>query len=173
MCADVPVNIDIIANWLKDIGFPCGRTELVRTARDKGAGKEVIFLLEQLPDKTLESQPHPQPDYPTANGYGTNLKKVYETKSALKEGLNMPAERPEPYRSLEDLPGAVRENLPPHAQEIFMKAHNNALQQYLNPKERRGGASESLEEVAHKVAWAAVKQEYEKSASGEWVKKNE
>ncbi len=75
------------------------------------------------------------------------------------------------YKRLEDLPYIVREKLPAHAQEIFMKAHNNALEQYQDPSERRGGAS--LEETAHKVAWAAVEQEYEKSESGNWVKKKE
>jgi cation transport regulator len=80
-------------------------------------------------------------------------------------------DRPDPYKSTGDLPESVKNVLPPHAQEIYMKAHNNALDEYKNPAERRGGASESLEEVAHRVAWAAVKQEYGKNSGGEWVKK--
>ena len=53
-----------------------------------------------------------------------------------------------------------------------MKAHNSGLEQYKDPKERRGRAS--LEEVAHKVAWAAVKQEYEKDEkTGKWKQKTE
>ena len=63
-------------------------------------------------------------------------------------------------KSLEELPKGVKDILPEHAQEIYREAHNNALVQYKDPKKRRGNAS--LEEVAHKVAWAAVKQEYEK-----------
>lgn len=70
-----------------------------------------------------------------------------------------------------NLPEVVKEKLPSHAQEIYLKAHDAALEQYQNPEERRGGAAESLEEVAHKVAWAAVKKEYEKDASGNWVNK--
>lgn len=75
-------------------------------------------------------------------------------------------------KTRENLPDIVKEKLPPHAQEIYLKAHDNALEQYQNPAERRGGASESLEEVAHKVAWAAVKKEYEKDEkTGKWVRK--
>lgn len=64
------------------------------------------------------------------------------------------------------------DQLPEHAQHIFTKAHANAVKQYQDPKKRRGGKNESKEEVAHKVAWAAVKNEYEKEGD-EWVKKDE
>jgi cation transport regulator len=47
--------------------------------------------------------------------------------------------------------------LPEHEKHIFKKAHENALKEYKNPGKRRGGKSQSLEEVAHKVAWASVK----------------
>ena len=73
-------------------------------------------------------------------------------------------------KSLEELPKGVKDVLPEHAQEIYREAHNNALEQYKDPKKRRGNAS--LEEVAHKVAWAAVKQEYEKDdKTGKWKRK--
>jgi len=72
-------------------------------------------------------------------------------------------------KSMRDLPKGPEEVLPKHAKEIYMKAHNNALEQYKDPKKRRGKAS--LEEVAHKVAWAAVKKEYEKDErTGKWKK---
>lgn len=72
-------------------------------------------------------------------------------------------------QSKKDLPIGV-EDLPDHAKEIYRKAHNNALEQYKDPKKRRGRAS--LEEVAHKVAWAAVKMEFEKDKkTGEWKRK--
>ena len=74
-------------------------------------------------------------------------------------------------KSIQDVPEGVQD-LPLHAREIYMKAHNNALKQYQDPSKRRGGSAESVEEVAHKVAWAAVKQEYEKNDKGEWVKKS-
>ena len=75
-----------------------------------------------------------------------------------------------PYKDVKDLPERVRENLPKHAQEIYLEAFNNAWDQYAKPEERRGDASR--EETAHKVAWSAVKKVYEKNEkTGEWKKK--
>ena len=65
-----------------------------------------------------------------------------------------------PYETLTDLPDSVRDNLTKHAQEIYQAAFNSAWEQYDQPEERRDDASR--EETAHKVAWSAVKQEYEK-----------
>jgi cation transport regulator len=62
------------------------------------------------------------------------------------------------------------DSLPEHAQHIYKKAHDNAIEQYKDPKKRRGGKSESPEEVAHKVSWAAVKKGYAKKGD-KWVKK--
>ncbi len=71
-----------------------------------------------------------------------------------------------------DLPENVKNILPQHAQEIYKEAHNHALEQYKDPKKRRGDAS--LEETAHKVAWAAVKEKYEKNEkTGKWHKISE
>ena len=67
-----------------------------------------------------------------------------------------------PYATNEDLPLAVRMHLPPHAQEIFRAAFNNAW---------RRSAIESpsrQEEIAHRIAWAAVKRSYRK-LGGQWV----
>jgi cation transport regulator len=76
-----------------------------------------------------------------------------------------------PYRKVNDLPDAVREHLPVHAQEIYMEAFNSALEQYDKPGKRRGDASR--EETAHRVAWAAVKKKYEKDEkTGKWREKN-
>jgi cation transport regulator len=63
------------------------------------------------------------------------------------------------------------DSLPEHAQHIFKKAHANAVKQYQDPEKRRGGKSQSAEEVAHKAAWAAVKQKYKKQGA-DWVKKD-
>jgi cation transport regulator len=63
------------------------------------------------------------------------------------------------------------DQLPEHAQHIFKKAHNSAIKEYNDPNKRRGGKKQSAEEVAHKVAWAAVKKEYEKE-DDKWVKKD-
>ena len=64
------------------------------------------------------------------------------------------------------------DQLPDHAQHIFKKAHSSAVKEYQDPDKRRGGRKGSAEEVAHKVAWAAVKKEYTKDGD-KWVKKDE
>ena len=56
-----------------------------------------------------------------------------------------------PYEKLTDLPDSVRDNLPKHAQEIYRAAYNSAEERY-DEEDRR-----------HRVALAAVKDEYEKS----------
>ena len=71
-----------------------------------------------------------------------------------------------PYERITDLPESVRDNVPKHAQEIYKEAFNSAWDQYDTPGERRGDASR--EETAHKVAWAAVKEKYEKGADDRW-----
>ena len=63
------------------------------------------------------------------------------------------------------------DSLPEHAQHIYKKVHASALRQYQDPGKRRGGKSQSVEEVAHKAAWAAVKQKYEKKEE-KWVRKD-
>jgi len=74
-----------------------------------------------------------------------------------------------PYRSCSELPQAVRGHLPDHGQRIYMKAFNNAWEQYADPKKRREAASR--EETAHRVAWAAVEHVYEKGKDGRWHRK--
>ncbi|WP_424681811.1 putative cation transport regulator ChaB [Frateuria sp. YIM B11624] len=74
-----------------------------------------------------------------------------------------------PYKSTRDLPDAVRDNLPEHAQDIFKEAFNSAWDEYADPDKRRG--KESQEEVSFKVAWAAVKNEYEKGDDDKWHRK--
>jgi cation transport regulator len=73
-----------------------------------------------------------------------------------------------PYSTNSELPGSVKDNLPSHAQDIYREAFDSAWQEYQDPSKRRG--RESLEEVAHKVAWTAVKTSYEKV--GEWRPKS-
>lgn len=66
----------------------------------------------------------------------------------------------------------VIDTLPSHAQEIYLKAHKNAIRQYTSPFKRRGGKQQSKEQVAHKVAWSAVKKEYKKK-DDKWVRKSD
>ncbi|MFN2136493.1 MAG: ChaB family protein [Candidatus Promineifilaceae bacterium] len=74
-----------------------------------------------------------------------------------------------PYSQISELPSSVRDNLPKHAQEIFKEAYNNAWDEYAKPEDRRGDASR--EETANRVAWSAVKNDYQKK-DGKWVKKD-
>jgi cation transport regulator len=71
-----------------------------------------------------------------------------------------------PYKSTTELPDQVKNHLPKHAQDIFKEAFNHAWEEYKDPSKRRG--EESQEEVAFKVAWAAVKQKYHKKGD-EWT----
>ena len=74
-----------------------------------------------------------------------------------------------PYRTNQDLPDSVKNTLPSHAQNIYREAFDSAWSEYADPVKRRG--DESREEAAHKVAWAAVKQKYEK-VGNEWRPKS-
>jgi cation transport regulator len=64
-----------------------------------------------------------------------------------------------PYDKLTDLPDRVRNNLPKHAREIYKEAFNSAEEQY------------GEESRAHRVAWSAVENKYEKNDKGNWVQK--
>lgn len=75
-----------------------------------------------------------------------------------------------PFNSTNDLPESVKNVLPGHAQNIYKEAFNSAYDEYKNSEDRRGDADR--EEVAHKVAWNAVKQKYEKGADDKWHEKN-
>ena len=74
-----------------------------------------------------------------------------------------------PYDNVNDLPASVRDNLPMHAREVYLAAFNNAWEEYKNAEDRKGSASR--EEVAHKVAWSAVKIKYEKTTDRSWKSK--
>lgn len=71
-----------------------------------------------------------------------------------------------PYKSISELPDSVRDHVPRHGQEIYKDAFNSAWKEYADTKDRRG--DDSREEVAHKVAWAAVKKKYSKGDDGDW-----
>lgn len=71
-----------------------------------------------------------------------------------------------PYQSHKDLPDNVRQVLPAHAQDIYQQTFNSAWNQYKDQQDRRG--DESQEEVAHKVAWSAVKAKYAKGEDDKW-----
>jgi len=66
-----------------------------------------------------------------------------------------------PYGKKEELPDAVKA-LPEHGQEIWMAAFNSVFDQYKGDEEK-----------CFAVAWAAVKNKFEKNEKDEWVAKAE
>lgn len=75
-----------------------------------------------------------------------------------------------PYQSTHDLPENVQHVLPEHAQHIYKEAFNSAWDEYKSPEDRHG--DDDREEVAHKVAWSAVKHKYEKGDDNKWHAKD-
>lgn len=74
-----------------------------------------------------------------------------------------------PYSTIDELPANVKNHLPRHALEIYLRAFNNAWNEYSSPEKRRN--NDSQEAVAHRVAWTAVKKTYYKdSSTGKWIK---
>jgi cation transport regulator len=65
-----------------------------------------------------------------------------------------------PYRINADLPASVRDHLPPHAQDIYRAAFNHAFAAHAGDSRQ--------EEIAHRIAWAAVKRSYVKDGD-HWV----
>ncbi len=71
-----------------------------------------------------------------------------------------------PYDGTDDLRDNLKKKLPKHAQEIYVSAFNSAYDEYKDPDKRRG--DESRDEAAHRVAWSAVENKYEKGEDGKW-----
>jgi cation transport regulator len=69
-----------------------------------------------------------------------------------------------PYRSNMELPPSVQNHLPAEAQTIYRESFNRAWKSYENDPRQ--------EEIAHRVAWAAVKRRYRKLGDA-WVLKRE
>ena len=67
-----------------------------------------------------------------------------------------------PYQTNDDLPPALREHLPEHAQDIFRAAFNHAYTDHAGDPRQ--------EEAARRIAWAAVKRSYMK-AGPVWVRR--
>lgn len=68
-----------------------------------------------------------------------------------------------PYKTIRSLPKGVKNSLPEHAQQIYKSAFNSAYQEHKS--------EDDAEIIAHRIAWAAVKQKYEKGLKGAWHKK--
>ena len=91
--------------------------------------------------------------------------KINRRKSSSTDGRGGRASSSDTGGSSSALSSRTRkaiDKLPSHAQKIYREAHKNAVKQYSNPSKRRGGKQQSKEQIAHKVAWSAVKKEYKK-----------
>lgn len=71
-----------------------------------------------------------------------------------------------PYSKVSELPAAVKNVLPSHAQDIYKEAFNSAYDEYKDASNRSADADR--EETVHKVAWSAVKNKYQKGHDGKW-----
>jgi len=69
-----------------------------------------------------------------------------------------------PYATNDDLPAAVRNHLPEHAQSIYRESFNHAFAAHAGEADQ--------EERAHRIAWAAVKRSYVKAGEN-WVRRHQ
>lgn len=88
-------------------------------------------------------------------GSSANPIKAQETVDRLDSPLEAKA------KQAADLPSEVKEQLPEHAQQIFMAAFKGAQDDGMS------------EEAAKQVGWNSVKQEYEQGEGGKWQRKQE
>jgi cation transport regulator len=65
-----------------------------------------------------------------------------------------------PYRQITQLADNVKNKRPKDDKEVYKETFNSAEEQY------------SEEDRAHRVAWSAVEQKYEKNEKGNWVQKD-
>ncbi len=65
-----------------------------------------------------------------------------------------------PYATNAALPASVRHHLPTRAQDIYRKTFNEVWATHAENPRR--------EEMAHRIAWAAVKRQFHKGGGGQW-----
>lgn len=64
-----------------------------------------------------------------------------------------------------EVPDELQQELPKQAQDIYRDALNRALDEY------KSWGREELQTTAHRIALAAVREEYEKGEDGKWRRK--
>ena len=70
------------------------------------------------------------------------------------------------YQNLSDLPAEIREQMPEQAQELYIAAHNRAVE-----KAHASGevvSQDDLQKTAHEAALRKVEAEYELDEQGRW-----
>ena len=71
------------------------------------------------------------------------------------------------YNHIEELPAALKNNLPKDAMEVYVAAYNQAWTRSTHASHQRSGIS--IEDIAHRKAWGAVRDKYRKQGQ-EWVR---
>lgn len=98
------------------------------------------------------------------DGQEIELFQINEARHPPDNLQNSLAGGPMPYRSNADLPPSVGTHLPSHAQDIFREAFNHAWDSHAGDPRQ--------EEIAHRIAWSAVKRSYRKQGE-RWLPKDE
>ena len=71
------------------------------------------------------------------------------------------------YNHIEELPAALKNNLPKDAMEVYVAAYNQACSHSAQARDQRSGVS--VEDMAHRKVWGAVRDKYRKQGQ-EWVR---
>lgn len=79
----------------------------------------------------------------------------------------MPRKKDDRGRQPEDanLPDKLKEELPPQALEIYRDAYKRTLEEY------KQWSTEERQSTAHRIAYAAVREDYEQGEDGKWRRK--
>jgi cation transport regulator len=72
-----------------------------------------------------------------------------------------------PYNHIEELPTAMKKNLPKDAMEVYLAAYNQAWSRSAHARDQRIGAT--VEDIAHREAWGVVREKYRKKGQ-EWIR---
>lgn len=105
---------------------------------------------------------------------GEALKEITEPERKHNGGAHKPAgnsfgERL-PYLTFGILPEDVKKQLPKRAQEVYIEAFNSALDE-MEASPKRPDSPETAHRSATKVAWAAVRQKFQKDGD-QWIAKS-
>lgn len=71
-----------------------------------------------------------------------------------------------PFQSINQLPRNVRDSLPSHGQQSYMKSFNRAYTAY--PDSEEDDNEEKRESSSHEAAWAAIRKKFKKDDKGKW-----
>lgn len=70
------------------------------------------------------------------------------------------------YSTVTELPKAIRDELPEHAQEIYRAAYNLTIEEHRAADHDQD--EHELQEMADQAAWQRVQMEYDRDDTGKW-----